>query len=211
MSYLLEALKKAEEDRLKLEDSKDSLPPVAHFKSSLPMGIIVLVIIILFATVIKLFSEPLNEQNNEFAAPPVAQSTVHPEVSEYILKSGELLIEPGVVQPQLPIELPESLITHTDSNETANIIEASQARQLSELSPQELNTIPSLSLESHLYSTVAQYSSVVINGTTYSESDLLSSGVILKKINANGIVISVGGNLVELPKGITWMSSSYAK
>jgi hypothetical protein len=232
MSYLLEALKKAEEDRLRLDDTPESLQLVAPSKSSLPMGLIALVIIVLLATLFKLFSqpsdqslsEPLSEQVNPLSNQPIVDSTdavkfvelnesvVSNNTNEYVLKNGETLIQPENTQDQqaavLSKQAPESIAQYQPA---VTEINSDQARQLAELSAQELNKIPSLSLESHLYSTVAEYSSVVINGQNYSEDDLLSLGVVLSKINANGIVISVDGILVELPKGITWMSTSYAK
>jgi hypothetical protein len=224
MSYLLEALKKAEEDRLKLDDTPESLQLVAHSKSSLPVGLIVLVIIVLLATLVKLFSQPSGSQVNELPAESVTdsanviesvesnESVVSDKSSQYVLKNGETLIQPENIQNQQPImssqQVPQVIAR---SQPAVAKINSDQPRQLAELSAQELNKIPSLSLESHLYSTVAEYSSVVINGQNYSEGDLLSLGVVLNKINANGIVVSVDNILVELPKGITWMSTSYAK
>jgi hypothetical protein len=230
MSYLLEALKKAEEDRLKLDETPESLHLVAHSKSSLPMGLIALVVVVLLATLFKLFnqpsdqslSEPLGQQVNQFPVQPtgdsasviesVDESAARNNSSQYVLKNGETLIQPENIQNQQAIVPPQQTPQAIAQYQPAvTEINSDQARQLAELSAQELNKIPSLSLESHLYSTVAEYSSVVINGQNYSEGDLLSLGVVLSKINANGIVISVDGILVELPKGITWMSTSYAK
>jgi hypothetical protein len=224
MSYLLEALKKAEEDRLKLDDTPESLQLVAHSKSSLPVGLIVLVIIVLLATLVKLFSQPSGPQVNELPVESVTdsanviesvesnESVVSNKSSQYVLKNGETLIQPENIQNQQPIISSQQASQSIDQSQPAVAkINSDQPRQLAELSAQELNKIPSLSLESHLYSTVAEYSSVVINGQNYSEGELLSLGVVLNKINSNGIVISVDGILVELPKGITWMSTSYAK
>ncbi|MFT6154709.1 MAG: hypothetical protein ACJAYK_002686 [Crocinitomicaceae bacterium] len=211
MSYLLEALKKAEEDRLSLGDTEENLLPIAHFKSNLPMGLIAVVIIVLFATIIKLFSKPPTEQLNDLDTSQISKDIVPLKASEYVLLRGETLIEPGNKLQESPAVAQQLLTVATQNEQVSVAATTKKALQLAELSPQQLNKIPSLSLESHLYSTVAQYSSVVINGQNHSEGDLLSAGVVLKSINANGIVISVDGTLVELPKGITWMSSSYAK
>jgi general secretion pathway protein B len=188
------------------------------------VGLIVLVIIVLLATLVKLFSQPSGSQVNELPAESVTdsanviesvesnESVVSDKSSQYVLKNGETLIQPENIQNQQPImssqQVPQVIAR---SQPAVAKINSDQPRQLAELSAQELNKIPSLSLESHLYSTVAEYSSVVINGQNYSEGDLLSLGVVLNKINANGIVVSVDNILVELPKGITWMSTSYAK
>jgi hypothetical protein len=239
MSYLLQALKKAEADRSRLVDTEALAIQPAVSKSSLPTWLIALVATLLILTIVKLIYGFASEQVNE----PVAQSLergggqsarlnqiasgndkqeekkADPQYSAYVLQNGETLIRPAVESSdEFESELAKvAANTGLGSNsgspvESSAAIEvSSQPRQLAELSKAELNTIPSLSLESHLYSSVAEYSSVVINGQAYSEGSYLSSDVVIKKINANGIIILVGANLVELPKGITWVSTNYAK
>jgi hypothetical protein len=239
MSYLLQALKKAEEDRSRLVDTEELTIQPAVNKSSLPNWLMALVAALLILTIVKLIYGLGSEQVNK----PVAQlgdqgggqsallnqtasgndqqeeKKADPQYSGYVLQDGETLIRPAVKSSdEFESELAKVAANTGQGSNSGSKIETSatleeslQPRQLAELSKAELNKIPSLSLESHLYSSVAEYSSVVINGQAYSEGSFLSSDVVLKKINANGIVILVGANLVELPKGITWVSTNYAK
>lgn len=235
MSYLLEALKKAEQERAQVTDGEAVTAVAQSSKSSLPIWLPVVIISLFVVTVYKLFfSEAVDAVNNvEIAVSDVAVTDVagkqqskfsdtsgkkfQGQLTEnaYQIKADEVLVEP--VAQELEVEEASFVAEVGNANHfqkiettTGNVTEY-KPKQLAELSPSVLNRIPSLSLESHLYSSVAEYSSVVINGRSFSEGDYIRSDVIINKINSNGIVISVGEHLVELPKGISWVSTNYAK
>ena len=137
-----------------------------------------------------------------------------PELDTYKLKAGEVLIAPGSSEPLFEPEQTSNDDTDQINNRELNSsteVNTLKVKQLAELTKYQLNKIPSLSLQSHLYSSVAEYSSVVINGSNYSEGDFINSEIIIKKINVDGIVISLGELLIELPKGISWVSQNNAK
>lgn len=242
MSYLLDALKKAEAERASLESGESGQTSVEQSKASVLPGWVVLVVVSLLSlTTYKLFFDGQKEGVDELhelvvedvSKSPMVATDTRPILGEtmaihktkeadvdsveevYQLKQGEVLIEPTTASPSpVVVESKETRTKKEERSFQAPPLKAknpNQPKQLAELTKSQLSRIPSLSLESHLYSSVAEYSSVVINGKTYSEGDYLSSQVIIKKIDANGIVISLGDLLVELPKGISWVSTNHVK
>ena len=230
MSYLLKALERAEEERLNLEvESTDAPQALSQKESVLPVWMVLIVITLLGVTIWKLFepsgSEVLTLTAQSKQAVSDAPDPIMPAqkpalvvkdgvialddaADSYELKNGEVFIIPSSSVVTENNKTPSELLSLKKpvSNKANN-----KAKQLAELSRSELNMIPSLALESHLFSSVAKYSSVVINGGTYVEGDYINADIIIKKINAEGILISLGNLLVELPKGITWVSNKHVK
>lgn len=212
MSYLLKALKKAEEERSKLEVGvNDERVAQINNAASLPSWLVVTVISLLVLTVGKImfFSDldliPSEQEADE------SRLIIAPIETEVIdQQEGSLFIQSTDNSEILTAkELADSDSQSVNTMDKTGLL--SKPKSLAQLSKPVLNLIPSLSLESHMYSSVSDYSSAVINGQAYSEGDYIDSNIILKHINADGIVISVGNHLVELPKGITWVSTHHAK
>lgn len=242
MSYLLDALKKAEAERASLESDELHQASVELPKASvLPGWVVWVVVSLLLVTFFQLFFDDQKEVvdgeyelaaeetgrsslilpdtrpilSEALATQKIKEAEVKSEDESYQLKQGEVLIKPSTVSPNL-IGTEREISSESELEggfkaESNNSKDLDQPRQLAELTKGQLSRIPSLSLESHLYSSVAEYSSVVINGKTYAEGDYLSSKIIIKHIDANGIVISLGDLLVELPKGISWVSTNHVK
>lgn len=189
MSYLLDALKKAEQERKQSETHSVISEGPSKVTASLPIWVVVALVLVLVLTVSKvLFSQndtPIVESEPVLAATSVTQdSTAMPSQSSQGL---------------------ESIETSTRSTQS------NEPKELSELDGVTLSRIPSLSLESHIYSSAAEYRSVIINGQSYGEGALLAAGVVLTEITQSGIILKVGEQYVVLPKGISWVSTKHAK
>lgn len=190
MSYLLDALKKAEQERKQGEQSELPLYTEPEVKAVLPMWLVALIVMVLMATFVKLFVG-----GNETEA----VSDVHDSLSQ-----GDVIQE----DEPLKVEVAPVESQKVDQGEKRN--KQVVAKELSELDSVTLSKIPSLSLESHIYSPASQYRSVIINGQSYDEGALLASGVVLSEITQTGIIIKVGEQSVVLPKGISWVSTKHA-
>ena len=83
-----------------------------------------------------------------------------------------------------------------------------EIKQLEQLSKEVLQLIPSLQLESHIYSSAEEFRSVVINGRSFKQGQFVSIDVVLEQITEDGIVINVASQLIALPKGISWVASN---
>ncbi len=232
MSYLLKALKKAEEERLSIAEGGESASVATiQVQSALPVWLVLLVVFLLVATAWKLFvdegavpegeqlvqesyaitqSQLIKEVPSEHTENNLAKRIQEkaPDNQGYQLSEGEVLVEPTGKKLTYADDPPTALNANGVGVER---ITQRVSKQLAELTKNELSQIPNLSLESHLFSSVASYSSVVINGGTYAEGDYINSDIIIEKINAEGILISLGDLLVELPKGITWVSNKHVK
>lgn len=77
---------------------------------------------------------------------------------------------------------------------------------LVELDTATLNALPTIRFQSHIYSSAADYRTVMINDRTLKEGMPISAKVRLKEITSTGVVIRVNEQLVALPKGQDWIA-----
>jgi hypothetical protein len=193
MSYLLKALEKAEQERQQNLQS-DNTETVTHVqKASLPKSLVVVVVVLLVLTLWQVWP---NKQT------PLESNTIEQYDEGFSNKENSIEI----------FEANESVETQSTPQENIAALPVNvKPKDLSELTPQELARIPSLNLVSHIYSSAAEFRSVVINDQAYKEGALIRPGLKLEEINQNGIVINIHGQKVELPKGISWVASQNAK
>jgi hypothetical protein len=216
MSYLLKALEKAEQERQQNLNPQETLsqPVAAH--ASLPKGLVVFVVILLAVTLWQVW--PSNDtqssqvMESDYLYSEVADSKASDSVTSTEQNSTQQVVEEG------SSDLTGSLRVVSQQDASPKTLEpvepvkiAPQAKDLSQLSAQELARIPSLNLASHIYSSAADFRSVVINDQTYKQGDLIEAGLILEEINQSGIVINIHGQKVALPKGISWVASQNVK
>jgi hypothetical protein len=199
MSYLLEALKKAELERNAQAEGSASVLPVANPSANLPGWLIFIVISFLIITLVKLFLP--STSTVEVEAEPIS-----------VFKADVIPVSPvvAVVDTVKPLEVilapPKS--ESESENENEIII---KVYELAELPKEILNMIPTLSLQSHIFSSAPEYRSVVINEQTFNEGMLINAQVVLQEITHTGIVINVAGRNVALAKGVSWVSSKHVK
>ncbi len=214
MSYLLDALKKAEQERLAAEMAVDSPIQAPVSTASLPGWLVLIVLAFLVITIIKLFStdsqvmpfaEQTAEQEAKQTAEPIVQSVRAPASANTqeniqnklqenvpLTDSEQVVIKPVIVPEDFSLQKPKIF-------------------QLGELPKDVLDLIPTISLESHIYSSAAQYRSVVINERTFNEGMYISNQVVLQEITSTGIVINVAGRQIALAKGVSWVSAKHVK
>ncbi|OUR60872.1 hypothetical protein A9Q73_11675 [Bermanella sp. 47_1433_sub80_T6] len=195
MSYLLEALKKAEIERQAQTQSPDSIVAPVATTANLPVWLIVVVVGFLAVTVFKLFS-PQSSNNVEPVQAQVQTTPVHEPVVEAVTPAQTLpkqVEETEVAEPQPAPQQP------------------AKTYELAELPKEVLGLIPTISLQSHIYSSAQEYRSVVINGQTFNEGMFINAQVVLQEITHTGIVINVAGRKISLAKGLSWVSPKHVK
>lgn len=193
MSYLLKALEKAEQERQQKLQSDDVETVTRVEKTALPKSLAVIVVVLLALTLWQVW-------------PSASDSAIEHDVAYNNEKDANeevLNAESHGDEPLMAKNIPDH------STKVSPAVQA--PKSLSELTPQELARIPSLNLASHIYSSAAEFRSVVINDQTYQEGALIRPGLKLEEINQSGIVINVHGQKVELPKGISWVASQDVK
>ncbi len=191
MSYLLEALKKAELERNAQAEGGMAPLPVAKVSANLPVWLVIVVSMFLIVTLIKLFlpNTPLAEVETETRV--VTDTMLVPLVAP-----DQIVNEPM----QNPLTAPQ-----VEPDQTIKVYE------LAELPKEILNLIPTLSLQSHIFSSAPEYRSVVINEQAFNEGMFINAQVVLQEITNTGIVINVAGRNVALAKGVSWVSSKHVK
>ena len=225
MSYLLKALKKAEQEReLQAQEHLISKPVIAAASSSLPSAVVWMCSAVLVVTLVKLFMPVANEEIEVLdqvkedrgllvAQLPTSFVTKNEVVSDLESLPSENIVEPKP-KPTKPIEkrVVELAAVEAPKDKVEVIdVKPETPLELSELSKEVLSQIPSIALESHIYSSAAQFRSVVINGRTFNEGMMINSEVILNSITNKGVVLEVAGRKVALDKGITWVASKNAE
>ena len=217
MSYLLKALEKAEQER-EQQTHNEALPfAQSQEPSRLPVGLIAFVVIALGATFLKVMLPSAHEPVTEVVANDAKEAvvTLHEEKPTMpdVSAPDEQLIEPILITPDRTEH--RNLVEHSvpvkDSSVKMESSTEEKILELYELPKNMLAKIPTLTLESHIYSSAAEYRSVVINGRTFKEGMMINAQVVLNSITNKGVVLDVSGQKVSLDKGITWVASSNAK
>lgn len=194
MSYLLKALQKAEQERQQQTHSDHPATQVVAIESKLPASLLIIVSLLVLATIWQMW--PKTAVINEDAI-DVVNSVEQP--SNINAKQESVI--------QIKQDSISSTVVSAGVSQTQESQQPAPIKTLTDLTSAELARIPSLELASHIYSSAADYRSVVINGQTYNQGMLIKAGVVLEEITQTGIVINVKGQRVELPKGISWIAS----
>ncbi|UZK03739.1 general secretion pathway protein GspB [Venatoribacter cucullus] len=208
MSYILDALKKSEQQRASAQPlpAAVSLPvATAPAWSALP-GALVVLALLLSLLLIWWWPESATE-----LAPQTVTATPPAPVAEpqTVLNSAEVADMPETRLPEAP---PPVWVTADPSvtNEPAAVPELQPAlpadSRLAELRPvearvetrrlpplQSLRRIPALMINSHIYSPLADKRSVTINNRAWREGEPLAEGIVLQEITPQGIVLDVDG------------------
>lgn len=185
MSYLLKALEKAQKEREATSDNKVEYVERTT-SASLPKWLVFSILLVLVITILQVLG--LLDWN---ASSENTQVESAPKVS--------MLLEKSTTQQanQSSAESKQKSDEKTQSNKTYTLME---------LTPSQLSLLPSIELQSHIYSPRSEMRSVIINDQNFKEGDLLSANVGLKEITQKGIVLKVGQINVYLDKGITWVA-----
>ncbi|WP_396586414.1 general secretion pathway protein GspB [Bermanella sp. R86510] len=191
MSYLLKALEKAQQERSQGQNEQQAdLTESSGSSSRLPVSLLIMFGLLILVTLLQLtgvFSMNINAGDSYLVEIPKEQSVA------------------GAANNVIASEQAQST--------QASVVEqpASRPLALEELDKQTLAKIPSIALQSHIYSPRASYRSIVLNDRTMSQGDYIVPEVQLLSIESKGIVIGVNKKQVFLPKGITWMASKNVK
>lgn len=195
MSYLLDALKKAQLERESLQSQ--TLPIEQHALKSQTMPAWLIVVIVVFIG-ISIFQVLPNKTQQKIAPAERESAVIVPKQSE--MEIQKFIAEAPANVASQPVQANETL------QETSIA-----PLELTELPAHILRKIPSLSLQSHIYSPDPTYRSVIINDQTFRENMFIEDQVILSEITSQGVNIKVADYLIFLPKGISWVATNRAE
>lgn len=222
MSYILDALKKSEQERAERNPAK--MPPKkglvsesaetekvasehpqqrnTYSNTSARMGISVgLAVVLILAAIATVFYFAPAEKPG--ATPTVTEETSHSEA------------DPEPVAVMTTAELPESQIVAADN--PVKDIEAEQRVGESEAPPESkaplkdarapfeaLERIPDLNITGHMFSSVPAKRTVTMNDRVWREGEHVVDGVVLQEITRDGILLDVSGWPVVIGRTRGW-------
>lgn len=209
MSYILEALKKSQQERdaITAEHPPVFIPAASISNSSksgaqvfaLLVGILLLAIIVFLAV--------RNTATTPLTAPVIAtEKTVHTKVVKTEIEPPVMLER--AISPREIVEVSSSASApipvqpvQQESLESKTSVKVEE-RRLPALA--SLRKIPALVINSHIYSSIPSKRSVTINNRSQREGDYLSSDVLIKEITTQGIVIEVDGWPLNISRQQGW-------
>lgn len=207
MSYILDALKKSDQER-----SQGNVPDLktVHMPVSLEAGparwpyIVIVLLMLSLAFVLGMFRpwDPVSSRQVESSlAAKVESSEVlsTPEVKEPINA------EQSVSMIDAPVEKPvtEQIINKPVHVESASYIETptldlDSVPHLYEMPSLVQQAIPEMSFAGHVFSSDINQRTVIINGHSMSEGEVVIQGLKVEQITHNGIVFDYDGQLFRM-------------
>lgn len=191
MSYILDALKKSEQERAE-KNPQDS---GAAFESHIAPRVV--------------SNEPsLKGVDNPWLVKLlyVGLIILAVWVLEKIFDANEPLIteviDPEQVSESVPVPEPVSESASAPINTSPVVIEL--AMPIEQASVDLVKDIPALSITSHIYSTQAKRRSIVVNNNRLIEGGYISAGVRVYSITNTGMVIDAHGQLLTVNRSRGW-------
>lgn len=210
MSYILEALKKSDQERKQGEVpglQSVHIPVTVDSHSSNRWLYIVIVLLLLSLAFVIGMLRPWSYQPGQDVAiiqtvTPVVVETEVPvkETPETkIIETPQSLvskeIQPTAVETFKQVEVvkePTVVIEQTPS------LEMDAVPHLSEMPSLVQQAIPDMSFAGHVYSSQVSQRSVIINGHSMSEGDVIINGLKVEQIIQNGVVFNYQGQLFRV-------------
>lgn len=236
MSYILEALKKSEQEREAADNSGHSRREwLAHSdiktQSSLVPGLLIGLVLaaVVVGGVWLLRPEPMLpddideilqpevpvavNKSAQASRPEVPMLKTEPEKKIQNLQSG-LSDKKAVVDqpPAIARQASDISIQASPGESDSSAVSAAKAGRRVEkarrvLPPlSSLRKVPDLIITSHIYSSEAARRGVSMNGRDWSEGDFITEDVVLTEITAEGIVVEIDGWSLPLKRNKGWQA-----
>ncbi|MDO8989103.1 MAG: general secretion pathway protein GspB [Sideroxyarcus sp.] len=192
MSYILEALKKSDQQRQR--GATPTLPPVhaavaAHTRSS-SVYYGVLAAVLLFAGIAIGWLRPWQADRPVHAVETVVARPAIPNPDRALpAPQPDLAVTDGKPEQTLTAPVAPSIAT----NEPASTGQEQKATPFSDLPPAIQQEMPDMKIQLHSYSNKSTNSIVSINSRMMKEGDSLVPGLKLEQITPDGVILSFKG------------------
>ena len=199
MSYILDALNKADSARKQQQSEQATAPlPAPQTKASpswLWGGIALLGIII--AVTLWWLNQEQENLRKLFTSQPIIQPSktkpTEPIVSQHTNITAKI--------KHTPKAAPIPATTHS----TTTITQQPQAiPHISDLDAAIQNKLPSIAITAHVYSTTPHKRMVMINNHVLHEGEAIADGLTLKSIDNQGVTLSLDNTLFTMKTKDTW-------
>jgi hypothetical protein len=220
MSYILQALKKSEQERefaaqdsvvlnessttsarlsRQLDGSMAISSANSQSKKSTPVSVYgwlgVLCILILLITVYLYPKTTLQQTEPVIVEQGMISESVAPEITVEKIEVKKATVQKAAVQKKI---IPKVLI----SEPSPKLITPKIAVELASKETQSL--IPNINISSHIYSSLPTRRSIVVNGERLAETDFITPNVQIKEITHQGMIIEVDGLSLVIDRSRGW-------
>lgn len=203
MSYLLDALRKAERER-KLGRTAALTLDAGHAPEPQPgMGVAWLLgalaaLVVFVNAAAFLFFWPGGESADTDLAPAIAASAPPARSDTAADATPPAKESTGSAPPDAPRVKPSPVVAKAPEP-SLPAGPAQPAKPIASLSPQQRAAIPDLEISGLLYSSIPGRSFVLINGRRYRQGERTQAGPAIVSINAQGVVLDYRGIRFRLP------------
>ena len=223
MSYILDALRKSEQDRQrgKVPDFHSNPSPVSSEsgKRLNIWAVIAIAVVLINLTLVAVFWNRLMpdsaEQPTAVAERPASDSVPEPvqqqpaepasipapAIPPSVVAEDSSATEASVGQPVSPAQQqnePQFETIRPAQSSTGSVPQMAYVPQIEELSSIDRQNIPDMTFSSHMFSSVSKYRSVIINGKRLKEGQRYNNDIVVREITEYGVVMSQGGLLFQV-------------
>ena len=192
MSYILDALNKSEQERQSTQTpglTSFHRQPLAKKSNAPHWSLILGTLVVVNAVGLYFWINKSESANKETIAQIQTEAKI--ENREEVLSSNTSISNTALSK---------------QNTQTKQILTPSHAIPISELPRNIQSEIPDLQFSTHLFSEEASFRMVTINGQILKEGEYISSGLRLKEVTEEGVILSYKNYLVELSVLTTWQS-----
>lgn len=210
MSFIFDALKKSEADRLNKDTPGFSnVPDKAQEKSASHWIWIVVVLIVVNVSVLTLmFMKPDRVPDAAPVSPPTEAAVVAPQLAAVsntaTRRTASLPAESAASATPVAEPLEESMQESpqtASSNRPGRSFEVTESfASFNELRVQGVLNLPDLHLDIHVYSNQPEERFVFINMSKYTASSTLAEGPVVAEITPDGVILDYRGTAFLLPR-----------
>ena len=210
MSFILDALKKSESERLRKDSPGFSdVPDSAREKSATHWIWIIVVMVGINITVLTvMYMKPDSVRDPLTARPPVAAMSEAPQEAGF----AEVVAETKRSQPpvsgatadpatRLPVAAaPQIAATTTSIGSTDPSVITEPVATFNDLRAQGVLRLPDMHLDIHVYSSEPEDRFVFVNMSKYKERATLDEGPVVREITPDGVILEYLGKGFLLPR-----------
>jgi len=219
MSFILDALKKSESDRLEQADTEFATVPSSPATPAAPRwlwvlgSLLIINVIVLLGIMLKPDAPAINDAASNQTAVGAASTTTIATV-DATPSANASTTEPASFADQVavarqnqparnsPVPQPATAANITPVVAVKNLPQTAAGilPSLTELRANGTLQLPALHVDIHVYSDVQSERFVFINMSKYKENSSLEEGPVLKEITSDGVILEHNGIAFTLPR-----------
>ena len=202
MSYILEALKKSDQERRQgdVPDLQTVHIPIAMESDPARWPYVIIVLLMLSLTFVLGMLRPWETQ---VTVPDVVQvdKKIEPIAllpARAIVDQPQRMVENHPQSNQTERQLKKAVVVEQSSKSNNPSLDLDSVQHLYDTPPLVQQAIPEMTFAAHVFSSNVEQRSVIINGHSMSEGEVVMDGLKIEQITQNGIVFNYNDQLFRM-------------